>query len=40
MFYEQAEVDSYIVENLYGGVGENLPDYTQRYASLKYFDVE
>ena len=40
MFYEQAEVDSYIVENLYGGVGENLPDYTQRYAGLKYFDVE
>ena len=40
MFYEQATIDSYIAENLYGGVGDNLPDYTNRYAGLKYFDIE
>lgn len=40
IFYEQATVDSYIAENLYGGVGDNLPNYTNRYAGLKYFDIE
>ena len=40
MFYEQASVDSFIVANLYGGVGDNLPTFTQRYATLKYFDIE
>ena len=43
MFYEQASVDSYIAENLYGGYGvqtDDLPDFTQRYMSLKYFNLE
>ena len=40
LFYEQASVDSFIAENLYGGYGDNLPDHAARYAGLKYFDIE
>lgn len=40
LFYEQADVDSYIAQNLYGGYGADLPESTQRYASLKYFNIE
>ena len=44
IFYEQASVDSYIAENLYGGYGEEstyaMPNYAQRYMSLKYFNLE
>ena len=40
LFYEQATVDSFIAENLYGGYGDNLPEFTARYAGLKYFDIE
>ena len=40
LFYEQATVDSFIAENLYGGYGDNLPEHAARYAGLKYFDIE
>ena len=40
LFYEQATVDSFIAENLYGGYGDNLPDHAARYAGLKYFDID
>ena len=40
MFYEQRAFDSYIAENLYGGVGDNLPMYTEQYKGLKYFDLD
>ena len=40
MFYSQRTVDSYIAKNLYGGVGNNMPGYTEKYKGLKYFDIE
>ena len=41
IFYEQRAVDSYIAENLYGGVGDSsMPVYTEQYKGLKYFDLD
>ena len=40
MFYEYQAVESFIAENLYGGVGESLPNYIEPYKGLKYFDLD
>ena len=40
MFYETQAVDTYIAQNLYGGVGDNLPMYSEQYKGLKYFDLD
>jgi hypothetical protein len=39
MFYDQNEVDSYLAVNLYGGVGEGIPQELFHYRDLKYFDL-
>ena len=40
IFYEQKDIDSYIAENLYGGIGDYPPTYAEQYKGLKYFDLD